>query len=77
MVTKKKATKRTTKRASPRVQQMRSFKIEKDTIPFTNTSITNQTWYWVVLLAVIVVLQLWILQVQMDIAAITELLLLP
>jgi hypothetical protein len=75
---KKKTTKRTSKRtSSSRSQQMRSFRIERDTIPFTSTKITHQTGYWIILLAVIVVLQLWILQVQMEIASITELLLLP
>jgi hypothetical protein len=75
---KKKTTKRTTKRtSSSRSKQMRSFRIEKDTIPFTSTKITHQTGYWVLLLAVIVVLQMWILQVQMEIANITQLLLVP
>lgn len=74
--TKKKTKKRTTKRAtSPRTQQMRSFRIEKDTIPFTSTKITNQTGYWIILLAVIVVLQMWILKIQLEIANITQLLL--
>jgi hypothetical protein len=75
---KKKTTKRTTKRtSSSRTKQMRSFRIEKDTIPFTSTKLTNQTGYWIILLAVIVVLQMWILQVQMEIANITQLLLVP
>jgi len=43
---------------------MRSFRVEKDTIPFTYTRPTIQTVYWLLLLASIVVVEAWILQAQ-------------
>lgn len=67
--------KRSTKKAS--AAEMRSFRLYKDTIPFTRAQVTRQTVYWVILLAVIVAMQLWIIKLQLEIAQLTELLLVP
>ncbi|MFZ2126638.1 MAG: hypothetical protein WAV04_03970 [Candidatus Microsaccharimonas sp.] len=76
MATKKKSTKRTVKTTRKASQApMRSFRIEKDTIPFFSTRITKQTAYWVILMVFIIISQLWILKLQMDIANLTQVIL--
>ena len=76
MATKKKTTKRTTRTASKKhTAPMRSFRVEKEQTPFTSFKVTRQTFYWVVLLLVIIATQLWILKLQMDISHLTDLLL--
>jgi len=54
--------------ASKKAAPMKSFRVYKDSTPFTTFKLTRQTFYWVVLLAFIVVTQLWILKIQMDIS---------
>jgi hypothetical protein len=51
---------------------MQSFRVAKDTIPFTSTKFTTQTFYWIILLAIIVILQLWIIKLQTDIGDLTN-----
>ena len=70
MATKKKPVKRTRKTANEK--PMRSFRVEKDTIPFTSLRLTKQTFYWVTIMAVVIISQLWILQLQLDIANLTQ-----
>ncbi len=41
-----------------------SFKITRETTPFLTYKITKQTMYWLVLLLVILILEVWILQMQ-------------
>lgn len=53
---------------------MRSFRVYKDNAPFIRVGVTRQTLYWSILLAFIVVIQLWILKIQMDIAELTAML---
>ena len=65
---KKVTAKRTTKMTAA---QMKSFKLYKDPKPFTSLKVTRQTAYWIALLLVIIFTQLWILQVQLDLAALT------
>lgn len=66
----KKATtprKKTTKKsaaAEPSYLIKDSFRIAKDQRPFLSFKITIQTVYWTLLVAVIIFLQLWILQAQ-------------
>jgi hypothetical protein len=72
---KRTAAKRTTKKAS--AAEMRSFRIYKDSIPFTRAQVTRQTVYWVILMGVIVAMQLWIIKLQLEIAQLTDLLLIP
>jgi hypothetical protein len=71
MATKKRTTKRTMRNLKSS-KQMRSFRVEKDTIPFTYTRPTIQTVYWLLLLASIVVLEAWILQAQMAVSTLSN-----
>lgn len=59
--------------ASKKTPQMKSFRVYKDTKPFTRVGLSRQTLYWIILLAFIVITQLWILKIQMDIANLTAL----
>lgn len=70
-----KSVKKVTKRASvKKTVPMKSFRVYKDEQPFTKARITRQTVYWIILLAFIVITQLWILKLQMDIVNLTALL---
>jgi len=51
---------------------MRSFRVEKDTIPFMYTRPTIQTLYWLLLLTTIVILEVWILRAQLDVSALSN-----
>lgn len=57
-------------RANPR--NMQSFKVYRNAPPFMSFHITKQTIYWTVLLLIIFGIQIWILKVQLDIAALTD-----
>lgn len=59
-------------RSKGQAEPMRSFKVYRDTPSFTTFRVTRQTVYWTILLVFIIVMQLWILQVQLEIAALTE-----
>jgi hypothetical protein len=81
MVAKKTATKSAPKRKpvarktpakKQKVQQMKSFRIYKNEANFTEFRLTRQTLYWTILLGFIVITQLWILKVQLEIAEITN-----
>ena len=58
--------------ASKKTTPMKSFKVYKDVKPFTTFKITRQTLYWTILLAFIVITQLWILKIQMDISTLAS-----
>jgi len=45
-----------------------SFKIVKDSIPFMSIKITQQTIIWSILLIFIMIVQIWILSLQLDVA---------
>jgi len=65
------AKKSTVKKSSPhKVHQkkIKSFKISKETKPFVSYKITDQTIYWSILLILILVVCLWILQIQINIS---------
>lgn len=81
MVAKKTAKKTAPKRkpvakksASKKVTQpeMQSFKLYKSDANFTEFRFTKQTLYWTILLGFIAFTQLWILKVQLEIAEITN-----
>lgn len=59
---------------SKKAATMQSFRVYKDTEPFTRVGFSRQTVYWTILLAFIIVTQLWILKIQLDIANLTALL---
>lgn len=57
----------------PAEQPMRSFKLYRDKPEdFMTFRVTRQTLYWSILLIFIIVMQMWILQTQLEIAALTE-----
>jgi hypothetical protein len=60
------------KPAAPFDAPMQSFKLSRDTLPFFGVRITRQTIYWSILLIFIMIMQLWILNVQLDIIKITD-----
>jgi len=70
---KAKTTTRASKAKAPAVQ---SFRISPSQQPFFTFKITKQTVYWILLLLVIVALQLWIIKLQLDIAVLSDSLLL-
>ncbi len=57
---------------SKKVQAMKSFKIYREKQPFLTTSITTQTVYWSILLIFVMLLQVWILNIQLDVIAVTD-----
>ena len=69
------AKKRTAKKSSPKVPKkikQESFKVSKEVSPFVSLRITDQTVYWSILLILILVLALWILQIQLNISDILD-----
>jgi hypothetical protein len=73
MATKKRsvARKKSTRTGSKNTQ-MASFKVAPDVTPFTTFRFTKQTAYWILILAFIVFLQLWIIKLQTDVANLTD-----
>ena len=69
---KKTVFKKVFKRVSKKPVAMRSFHVSPDVKPFTAFKITRQTFYWSILLAFIIVTQLWLLKIQMDISDLTN-----
>jgi len=72
MVTKKRTTQKKTTRKHSKSTDMPSFKIVKDTMPFTSTKFTKQTFYWILILTIVVILQLWIIKLQTDVGNLTN-----
>jgi len=67
--------KKVVKRVAAKVKKpapMKSFKIYRSNESFTTFRISRQTIYWLILLLFIVITQLWILKLQLDIAALTD-----
>lgn len=61
---------------SKKSSDMKSFHIYKESPKkFKTFKITRQTIYWAILLAFVIVTQLWLLKIQMDIADLTNTLL--
>ena len=63
------------KKATKKSAAMKSFRVYKNDESFATFRVTRQTFYWAVLLLFIIVSQLWILKIQMDIAALTDIIL--
>ncbi len=51
---------------------MQSFKLSREHLPFFTFRITRQTLYWSALLIVVLVLELWILKLQLDVLHVTD-----
>lgn len=64
--------KTTSKRARIAKVDMRSFRIYAEPDAFTTLRFTRQTFYWLVLAIFIVFVQLWILQLQLEVVSIIE-----
>ena len=64
--------KTTSKRARVAKVDMRSFRIYAEPASFTSMRFTRQTFYWLVLALFIVFVQLWILQLQLEVVSIIE-----
>ena len=72
MAAKKRTAKKSTRTLKRSTKPMKSFRVEKDTIPFTYTRPTIQTLYWLLLLASIVVVEAWILQAQLEVSILSN-----
>lgn len=58
---------------SKKAAEMKSFRLYKESPQdFRSFKVTRQTVYWSILLTVIIVTQLWILKIQMEIAELTN-----
>lgn len=56
----------TAKKRSGKVAKIQSFVIAKPNEPFMTFKFTEQTVYWVILLALIAILFMWVLRIQID-----------
>lgn len=52
--------------------EMRSFRVSKDDMPFGTFRVTRQTVYWVILVAFIIFAQLWIINLQVEVASLLD-----
>lgn len=77
MPTKKRVTKKVTSKKpvvrahvarKPRNVAMQSFKLSKEKMPFVTFKITDQTVYWSALLILILLLGLWVVNIQINIS---------
>ena len=76
---KKTAPKKTTARKSAAKRSSKktpvfsqSFKVANEETPFLTFKITRQTVYWVILVAFIIFVQLWIISLQVEVAGLLE-----
>lgn len=60
------------KKTSAKKHEMRSFRVAPEEHSFTNFRITRQTVYWIILVAFIVFVQLWILKLQIEVASLLD-----
>ena len=68
--TKKPAAKKSS--AAAATPQVRSFRVSPDYPSFGTFKISRQTIYWVIIISLIIFLQLWILDIQMETATYIE-----
>lgn len=69
---KKKATAKKTTSKAASAASMKSFRVSRDEHSFTNFQITRQTVYWIILVAFIIFVQLWILKLQLEVAILID-----
>ena len=61
------------KKASTKKQPaMKSFRLSREDRSFTDFRITRQTVYWVILVAFIIFVQLWILKLQVEVVTLLD-----
>lgn len=67
------ARKVTAKKASAKSSaEMRSFRLSREDRAFMDAQVTRQTLYWIILVAFIVFVQLWILKLHIEVATILD-----
>lgn len=66
------AKKATNKKASSKNVEMRSFRVSPEERAFLDIQVTRQTIYWIILAAFIVFVQLWILQLHIEVVNILD-----
>lgn len=71
-VTKKATTKKPTSSKAAAATPVRSFRLSRSQVPFSSFKVTRQTIYWIILVAFIIFVQLWIIQLQIDVATLIE-----
>ena len=71
-VAKKPVTKKKVTAKKQSVKALQSFKVSQPQQPFFEFKISRQTIYWTILVAFIIVMQLWILKVQLDVMQVTD-----
>jgi hypothetical protein len=69
---KKTTVKKTGAKSVPQTVSMKSFRVARDQQSFSTFQITRQTVYWIVLIAFIILAQLWILKLQVEVASLLE-----
>lgn len=69
MATAKKATKKKVAvKKVKKVAPLKSFRLSKEPTPFVSFRVTDQTIYWSILLILILILALWVLQLQINLS---------
>lgn len=58
--------KKTTSRA-PKMPKYETFKVASSDMPFMSFKLTQQTFYWTLLLIVVLLVQVWVLSMQIDV----------
>lgn len=66
------ATKATPHKKATKKAEMKSFRIAREERSFTDFRITRQTVYWVILVAFIIFVQLWILKLQVEVVTLLD-----
>ncbi len=69
----KKVSKKPTKKAAQRsTREYKTLHVSKAKQPFLSFKFTRQTLYWTILVAFVIVMQLWILKAQNDVVQTTD-----
>ena len=68
MATKKKVTAKKSTARKPKTAALESFKVSKEPYPFMSFHVTDQTVYWSILLILILLLGLWVINIQINIS---------
>lgn len=72
MATAKKKTTKKSASKSKKPAHFKSFKVVRENAPFMSFKITEQTVYWSILLVLILILALWILNIQINLSSILD-----
>lgn len=72
VVRKKAPTKKAASSKAAAVAPVRSFRLSRNDVPFGSFKVTRQTIYWIILVSFIIFVQLWIIQLQIDVATLIE-----